>query len=133
MRPHWPAAFRRVLAVGGLDDDYRPTDWSKRGHWLDVSTWGQGVVSTYVWGEEELDPTTNSAPEEWKTTDPTPWARWSGTSFSAPQVAGMIAARAAPRRNVRRITTRAALSELLGRGYWYEDKFGVVIPTPFLP
>lgn len=132
MRPHWPAAFRRVVAVGGVDAHYDPAPWSKRGQWVDVSTWGEDVVSTYVWGEEEPDAITNPAPDVWKATDPTPWARWSGTSFSAPQLTGMIAAGVGPHQSAHRARARYALSDIMARGYWHEDKYGLIVPTPFL-
>jgi subtilisin family serine protease len=134
MRPHWPAAFRRVVAVGALTADYRPAPWSKRGQWVDVSTWGTDVVSTYVQGVEEGNDT-NPEPDEWPASDPDPWAKWSGTSFSAPQISGLLAAGMAPHRYSRRDRARHTLSELMGRGgrgYWYVPGYGLTIPTPFL-
>jgi hypothetical protein len=106
-RPCWPAAFRRVVAVAGLTRRLRPTRWSSRGFWVDCSTVGEGVVSTYVEGEES--PELDIQPDRYGTD---PWALWSGTSFAAPQVAGALAAR--------RMETgrplRAVLDELLAAG-----------------
>ena len=140
-RPHWPAAFRRVVAVGATNAGYAGASWSKRGHWVDVSTWGEDVISTYVQGEEDPNDPTNPNADTWEATDKTPWARWSGTSFAAPQIAGMIAARVAPSRYAQRCNPRQALAELLSRppssgtpagADWYEDKYGVIVRTPFL-
>ncbi len=83
--PTWPAAFGRVLAVGGLTADLRPTPWSSRGSWVDVSTVGEDVVSTYVQGRQ------NPAFGEGRTFGENAFASWVGTSFAAPQVAGAIA------------------------------------------
>ena len=86
-RACWPAASRRVVAVAGLTAAMRPATWSNRGFWVDCSTVGEGLVSTYVQGEEsaELDP----SPDVWPSADS--WAVWTGTSFAAPQIAGAVA------------------------------------------
>lgn len=84
--PVWPAAFSRVVAVGGLTAELRPSAWSSRGHWIDVSTVAEGVVSTYVAGAQSPD----FAADPQTFTDDA-WARWTGTSFAAPQVTGAIA------------------------------------------
>ncbi|MBF0686407.1 MAG: S8 family serine peptidase [Cellulomonas sp.] len=84
--PVWPAAFGRVLSVGGLTAGLKPSAWSSRGHWIDVSAVGEGVVSTYVTGAQSPD-----LAAEPQTFTGDAWARWSGTSFAAPQVAGAVA------------------------------------------
>lgn len=84
--PTWPAAFGRVVAVGGLTRDLRPTTWSSHGSWVDVSAVGEGVLSTYVPGRQ--NPAFAAAAEEFGVDA---FARWVGTSFAAPQVAGAIA------------------------------------------
>jgi hypothetical protein len=85
-RPCWPAAFRRVVSVAGLTADLTATSWSNRGFWVDCSAVGEGVLSTYVEGNEsfEADPKPDSFPQD-------PFALWSGTSFAAPQIAGALA------------------------------------------
>jgi len=85
-RPCWPAAFCNVVAVAGLTQDLAPADWSSRGFWVDCSTIGEGIRSTYVEGEESplVDPDPDRFPED-------AWAIWTGTSFAAPQVAGAVA------------------------------------------
>ncbi|MBU4336274.1 MAG: S8/S53 family peptidase, partial [Actinobacteria bacterium] len=84
--PVWPAAFGRVVAVGALTAQLRPAGWSSRGHWVDFSTVGEGVVSTFVAGAQSPD----LVPEP-ETFGADAWARWTGTSFTAPQVTGAIA------------------------------------------
>jgi hypothetical protein len=86
MRPCWPAAFRRVVSVGGLGPDMRPVPWSSHGYWATCSTIGQGLRSTYVQGRESplLDP-------DPRTFGPSAWGAWSGTSFAAPQITGALA------------------------------------------
>jgi subtilisin family serine protease len=85
-RPCWPAALDGVLAVAALTQDLEPADWSSRGFWVDCSTIGEGIRSTYVEGKESpiVDPDPETFPAD-------AWALWSGTSFAAPQVAGAIA------------------------------------------
>lgn len=86
-RPLWPAAHKRVLAVGGLCDDLSPSAWSNRGGFVDFSTRGEGIVSTFVEGNEaerDGDPPASFFGQ-------TAYATWTGTSFSAPQVAAQIA------------------------------------------
>jgi len=80
--PTWPAAFKRVVSVGALEYEMTPSPYSNRGPWVDVSTVGSGAVSTFVSGTE--------ADGEVFAGD-SPCAVWSGTSFAAPQVAGLLA------------------------------------------
>ncbi|GAA4627440.1 S8 family peptidase [Cellulomonas oligotrophica] len=84
--PTWPAAFNRVVAVGALTAALTPTTWSSRGSWVDISTVGEGVLSTYVQGSQS--PEFTDAPQTFGTDA---FARWMGTSFAAPQVAGAVA------------------------------------------
>jgi len=85
-RPCWPGAFDDVTGVAALTQSLAPADWSSRGSWVDCSTIGEGVRSTYVQGTESLliDP-------EPDTFGPDSWALSSGTSFCAPQVAAATA------------------------------------------
>jgi subtilisin family serine protease len=85
-RPCFPAAFPTVTAVAALTQGMLPAEWSSRGAWVDVSTIGEGVRSTYVPGTEA--PSVDADFEEFPKDA---WALWSGTSFAAPQVAGAIA------------------------------------------
>jgi subtilisin family serine protease len=76
-RPFWPAALAdEVVAVGALTTDGAPAEWSNSGEWVDVWAVGQDVTSTFVrFSAEKFDG----------------YATWSGTSFAAPQVTGLIA------------------------------------------
>lgn len=82
----WPACLPDVVAVGGLTSSLDPTDWSSRGAHVRLSTVGEGIRSTYVPGTES--PVFDPQPDQF---GPDPWALWSGTSFSAPQIAGAVA------------------------------------------
>jgi subtilisin family serine protease len=107
-RPSWPAAFPGVVSVAGLAPGLQPSLWSSRGSWVDCSTIGEGVLSTYVPGQES--PLITSTPVVFPAPDP--WALWSGTSFAAPQIVGALAARY----QATGTHPRAALAELLATG-----------------
>lgn len=106
--PMYPAAFEGVIGVGALTAGYEPAPFSSHGKdFVDCSAVGVGVVSTFVAGlmPPEATPT---VPDY--TFPANAWAVWSGTSFSAPQVAAAIAARcgADPA-----LTPRAAYDQLI--------------------
>ncbi len=107
-RPCWPAAFRRVVAVAGLTAEDQPaTAWSSHGVWVDCSTVGEGVVSTYLKGIES--PVFDPEPDEF---GEDAWAVWTGTSFAAPQIAGAVARESSQTGT----SPRQALTSLLARG-----------------
>jgi hypothetical protein len=117
-RPCWPAAFRRVVAVGAVKADLTPAaDWSSHGVWVDCSTVGEGVVSTYLPGQESpfIDPSPDLFGED-------SWAVWTGTSFAAPQIAGAIARLC----DSDGLTPRQALAALLAAGFTLPN-FGRVV------
>lgn len=79
-RIQWPAASTRVIGVGAIARDsasepWRRTDFSTYGTWVDACAPGYRVASAFLCYEQYGG-----------------WARWSGTSFSAPQVVASIAA-----------------------------------------
>jgi subtilisin family serine protease len=84
----YPAAFDGVVAVGALEHDLRPAPFSNWGPWVDCSTVGVGVISTFVEGIEPPEARRDVADV---TFPPDSWGLWSGTSFSAPQIAGVVA------------------------------------------
>ncbi len=92
--PFWPAAFPWVLSVGALDRPASSPDstraaFSNYGSWVDLYADGVEVESVYPRGTY----TYREPPRAGDTVELDGRARWSGTSFSAPQVAGLVAAR----------------------------------------
>lgn len=82
-RPYFPAALPGVIGVGAMAAGGKAW-FSNFGGWVDACAPGVDVVSTFFANfTEVLDGT--------PTRDYKGWARWSGTSFSAPKVAAAIA------------------------------------------
>jgi hypothetical protein len=84
-RPTFPAALPGVVAVGALDAGGRAA-FSNFGPWVDASAPAVDVVSTFFTDFDDRCPTCGSVVEQYRG-----WARWSGTSFASPKVAGVIA------------------------------------------
>lgn len=79
-RPYFPAALADVVGVGGLGQADKAW-FTNFGGWVDACAPAIDVVSTFFM------PTKGA-----KLDEPfTGWARWSGTSFSAPKVAAAVA------------------------------------------
>ena len=90
-RPCWPAALKRVLAVGAVDANGEAAWFTNFGFWVDACALGVDVLSSFFKfdGAVEADPTGNVQEFEYA-------AYWNGTSFAAPQLAAAIAAVAKP-------------------------------------
>lgn len=102
-KPYFPAADRRVIAVGAVQRDgsggWRRACFSNYGPWVDASAPGVNVLSAFLHYEGPMIPREVLAQCIGRLGDEdrmpsgafTGWAHWSGSSFAAPVVAAAIA------------------------------------------
>jgi hypothetical protein len=98
-RRFWPAAGKTVVGVGAVDrgEAWTRPEWSNYGPWVDAVTRGSNVASTFNRGKTKC---ADSFGGRARTEAFDYWARWDGTSFSTPVVAGYLA-RLMTRHNLR--------------------------------
>lgn len=118
-RPYWPAALKEVCAVGALTQtssgEPERASFSNYGWWVDAAAPGVKLKSAFL----------THGSEEGK--DFHGYAKWSGTSFAAPVVAGRIAALM----SAKDMSVRDAATELLDPAGTRIPDLGVVVQAAF--
>ncbi len=111
-RPFWPAALKGCVAVASLETDERRAEYSNHGWWVDACAVGTDVIGPFI---------TDNTPDGRRFNG---YARWSGTSFAAPRVAGSIANLVA----TKQMSAAEAVDFLLDRATRVaQPDFGVVV------
>lgn len=123
--PFWPAAFPWAIGVGSVDQDGRVSSFSNYGVSADVYALGRNVVNAYPDGTYVCRETPDKADVRVFRTG---MARWSGTSFAAPVVVGLVAAELSGGGNV-----VDAWRSVLARAGTTTDPAGAKVPALLPP
>jgi Subtilase family len=130
-QPFWPAAFDEVIGVGAVDG-WGPAPFTNYGPWVDACAPGVKVLSTFFdesaqpLAGVDLPPATGAAGDPPVEVTFPGYARWSGTSFAAPKVAGAIVAAA----SVWRVSATEAADRLVRDWRLFRvPDLGVVVNT----
>lgn len=125
-RPFWPAATEWAYGVGSLDRDGTVSDFSNFGVNADVFAVGRRLVNAFPVGTYTCRETPNKGQQRQFTTG---LARWSGTSFAAPVVVGLVAAELSSGGG----TVHDAWARVLSRAQDITDPGGTPVPALLPP
>lgn len=127
-RPAFPAALKQVVGVGAVErfpqsGRWRRACFSNHGWWVDACAPGVNVLSTFIDYEGKIEGGSvleNCRDREEAYADDRVQhfdgrAIWSGTSFAAPAVAGVVAARMGQGDSAEEALSRAVFSPTLRR------------------
>lgn len=124
-RHFWPASFDWAIGVGSLERDGSVSEFSNHGGSADVYAVGGEMVNAFPIGKYTCRETPHKGDVRTFTTG---LARWSGTSFAAPVVVGLIAAKLTGGGDV-----HSARDAVLATAGTVTDEDGDVVPALLPP
>ncbi len=108
-KPAWPAALDGVVAIGAATTAGTPARFTPPNvQWVDTIAEGERVVSTFVTASVDVADLDKPRASKGRRAFHG-WASWSGTSFSAALVSGVIAAKTVPGK----VSSRQAWDQIL--------------------
>jgi subtilisin family serine protease len=118
------------VGVGSLDHNGKVSSFSNYGPWVDIYALGRNLVNVYPYGRYVCAEAPNKGD---KRRFDTGLARWSGTSFATPLVAGLIAARMSVDQQGAKAARDAVLADSLTRTEAPYGKYQYLRRTKYLP